>query len=84
MHRQSPDSYAENGDCAVPSRGWMGVPIVEEWTAWLLVRQRERELAERERLREAEQISPTPPRPRLIHRSRRTRVEETPAGRRAA
>lgn len=31
------------------------VPIIEEWTAWLLVRERERELARQDLLRQAEQ-----------------------------
>jgi len=30
------------------------VPIIEEWTAWLLVRERERELARQEQVRAVE------------------------------
>jgi hypothetical protein len=34
------------------------VVIIEEWTAWFLVRERERDLARKQRLREAERVRP--------------------------
>ncbi|HEU5298207.1 MAG TPA: hypothetical protein VFW08_01820 [bacterium] len=62
------------------------MPIIEEWTAWLLVRERERQLAREELIREAERARrrmgdaiPLPKR-----RRRPAASEEPPRHRRAA
>ena len=39
------------------------MPIIEEWTAWLLVRERERQLAREELIREAERARARPQQP---------------------
>lgn len=61
------------------------MPIIEEWTAWLLVRERERQLAREELIREAERArrrrgGAVP----LPKRRRPAAPEESPRHRRAA
>jgi len=61
------------------------IPIVEEWTAWFLVRERERELARQQRVREAEETRAKSPRAKLVTLpARPTERERPPRGRRAA
>jgi|GEM_PF-4396966 len=60
-----------------------GAPIVEEWTAWFLVRERERELKREELIREATREQKRRAVVRLQRPQRQT-PERAPRQRRAA
>jgi len=60
------------------------VPIVEEWTAWLLVRERERQLKRKELIREAEAAQRRVDQVRRLRPRRREAAERASRHRRAA
>ncbi|HEY6103794.1 MAG TPA: hypothetical protein VI007_11285 [bacterium] len=70
--------------------GNRGAAIIEEWTAWFLVRERERELTRKLRLREAERARAGSRHPapanvmKLPVPARPPEVKRPPRGRRAA
>jgi len=62
-----------------------GAPIIEEWTAWLLVREREQEFTRKLRLKDAEQARTAAPRAKILKLPTRPQeVTRPPRGRRAA
>ena len=61
------------------------IPIVEEWTAWFLVREREREFTRKQRIKEAEQARARSLGARVVRLPERpAQATRPPRGRRAA